>query len=89
MQSEVAVVEPREFLVVEGLFVLCYPEVAQLANVKAYIDASPEVRLERRKHRDMTVCAGTRPRRSSTNGSTTFVPRTWPTSNRAAPPATW
>lgn len=55
MQSEVAVVEPREFLVVEGLFVLCYPEVAQLANVKAYIDASPEVRLERRKHRDMTV----------------------------------
>ena len=55
MQSELAVIEPREWLVVEGVFVLCYPEVAGLANVKAYIDASPEVRLARRKHRDMTV----------------------------------
>ena len=55
MQSEVAVIEPREWLVVEGLFVLCYPAVAELADVKAYIHASPEVRLERRKHRDMTV----------------------------------
>ena len=42
MQSELAVIEPREWLVVEGLFVLCYPEVAQLANVKAYIEASPK-----------------------------------------------
>ena len=55
MQSEVAVIEPREWLVVEGLFVLCYPAVSELADVKAYIHASPEVRLERRKHRDMTV----------------------------------
>ena len=55
MQSELAVIEPREWLVVEGVFVLCYPEVAALSNVKAYIDASPEVRLARRKHRDMTV----------------------------------
>ena len=55
MQSEVAVIEPREWLVVEGLFVLCYPAVAELADVKAYIHASPNVRLERRKHRDMTV----------------------------------
>ena len=55
MQSEVAVIEPREWLVVEGLFVLCYPAVAELADVKAYIHASPEVRLARRKHRDMTV----------------------------------
>ncbi|MGB1384236.1 MAG: uridine kinase family protein [Flavobacteriales bacterium] len=55
MQSEVAVIEPREWLVVEGLFVLCYPAVVELADVKAYIHASPEVRLKRRKHRDMTV----------------------------------
>lgn len=55
MKSELAVIEPREWLVVEGLFVLCYPEIASLAHVKAYIHASPEVRLERRKHRDMTV----------------------------------
>ncbi|MEE2919412.1 MAG: AAA family ATPase [Bacteroidota bacterium] len=55
MKSEVAVIEPREWLVVEGLFVLCYSEIAALADVKAYIDASPEVRLARRKHRDMTV----------------------------------
>ena len=55
MKSELAVIEPREWLVVEGLFVLCYPKVASLVHVKAYIDASPEVRLERRKHRDMTV----------------------------------
>ena len=55
MKSEVAVIVPREWLVVEGLFVLCYPEVAALADVKAYIDASPEVRLGRRKHHDMTV----------------------------------
>lgn len=55
MKSELAVIEPREWLVVEGLFVLCYPEIASSAHVKAYIHASPEVRLERRKHRDMTV----------------------------------
>ena len=55
MQSELAVIEPREWLVVEGLFVLCYPAVAELADVKAYIHASPEVRLARRKHRDMAV----------------------------------
>ena len=29
MQSELAVIEPREWLVVEGLFVLCYPAVAE------------------------------------------------------------
>ena len=55
MKSELAVIEPREWLVVEGLFVLCYEEVAALADMKAFISASPAVRLARRKHRDMTV----------------------------------
>ena len=69
MQSELAVIEPREWLVVEGLFVLCYPAVADLADVKAYIDASPEVDWRARKHRDMTV-RGYAPKGSNTNGST-------------------
>ena len=54
MQSELAVIEPREWLVVEGLFVLCYPEVAALANEGLHRRFARGA-LARRKHRDMTV----------------------------------
>ena len=55
MTSELTVVEPREWLIVEGLFVMCYPDVVEMADVKAFIHASPEIRLARRKDRDLNV----------------------------------
>ena len=61
MTSELTVVEPREWLIVEGLFVMCYPDVVEMADVKAFIHASPEIRLARRKDRDLNV-RGLRPR---------------------------
>jgi uridine kinase len=55
MKSEVLRTEPAPWLVVEGLFVLHNDKVRDLFDIKAYIDASVSTRLERRKHRDMTV----------------------------------
>lgn len=55
MKSEVVLVEPREWLVVEGLFALSYPNIVACTDVKAFIHASPDIRLARRKHRDMTI----------------------------------
>lgn len=48
---EIAII-PNEWLVVEGLFVLADPQMAHRVQLIGYIDASPEVRLERRIHRD-------------------------------------
>jgi uridine kinase len=55
MKSEVLRTEPAPWLVVEGLFVLHDDNVRALFDIKAYIYASVSTRLERRKHRDMTV----------------------------------
>tara|TARA_B110000444_G_C18849620_1_gene604518 strand:+ start:5004 stop:5600 length:597 start_codon:yes stop_codon:yes gene_type:complete len=55
MKSEVLRIEPAPWLIVEGLFVLHDDNVRALFDIKAYIDASVSTRLERRKHRDMTV----------------------------------
>ncbi len=54
-------VEPRMFtfrpapiIVVEGLFVLYYPEVARLLDLKLFIDAKEHIKLKRRIFRDNT-----------------------------------
>ena len=47
-------VEPAEFVVVEGIFALAYPEVAALCDVRAFVDADESVCLQRRIARDVT-----------------------------------
>lgn len=55
MKSEVITITPSDWLIVEGLFVMHDPGVRNLFDLTAYIDAAPNTRLERRKHRDLTV----------------------------------
>jgi len=45
---------PAPIIVVEGLFVLYYPEVAQLLDLKLFIDAKEHIKLKRRIFRDNT-----------------------------------
>lgn len=55
MKSELITITPSDWLIVEGLFVMHDPGVRELFDLTAYIDAAPNTRLERRKHRDFTV----------------------------------
>jgi len=48
-------IHPAPWLIVEGLFALFNDDVRNLIDITAFIDASVETRLERRKHRDLTV----------------------------------
>ena len=48
-------IPPAPWLIVEGLFALYNADVRNLIDITAFIDASVETRLERRKHRDLTV----------------------------------
>jgi uridine kinase len=47
------VVEPCDFLVVEGLFTLHWPDVRQMFDIRVFISASDRTCLERRKSRDV------------------------------------
>lgn len=44
--------EPAPVVVVEGIFVLYYPELAALLDLKVYIDAKDHIKLKRRIVRD-------------------------------------
>ena len=55
MKSEVITITPSDWLIVEGLFVMHDPGVRDFFDLTAYIDAAPNTRLERRKHRDLSV----------------------------------
>ena len=55
MKSESITIQPSEWLIVEGLFVMHDQKVRQTFDVTAYIDATPSTRLERRKYRDEVV----------------------------------
>lgn len=55
MKSEKVVIEPSEWLVVEGLFAMAYPEMKERVDVLGFIDAPADVRLQRRIDRDGTV----------------------------------
>ncbi len=46
-------VEPGAFVVVEGIFALAYPEVRDLCEVRAFVDASEDACLQRRIARDV------------------------------------
>lgn len=54
MQSEKIIIEPSEWLVVEGLFAMAYPEMEERVDLLGYIDAPATVRLQRRIDRDGT-----------------------------------
>ncbi len=43
---------PRKILVVEGIFVFHFPEVAKLLDLKVFIDAQDKIKLKRRIKRD-------------------------------------
>jgi uridine kinase len=44
---------PGPFLILEGLFVLYWPEVRRLCDTTVYVDAPDDLCLERRKYRDV------------------------------------
>ncbi|MFD1817339.1 uridine kinase [Pseudarcicella hirudinis] len=44
--------EPKPIIVVEGIFVFHYPEVAKLIDLKVFIDAKNKIKLNRRIKRD-------------------------------------
>jgi uridine kinase len=46
-------IEPTEFLIVEGLFVLYWPELRGMLDTKVYVETAPEVCFERRLKRDV------------------------------------
>jgi len=52
MKSETVTIDPAEWLIVEGLFVMAYPAMEERVDLVGYIDASPETRLARRIARD-------------------------------------
>lgn len=45
-------IEARPILIVEGLFVFHYPELAKLLDMKIFIETSEDLRLQRRIERD-------------------------------------
>jgi uridine kinase len=51
--SETRRIEPREFLIVEGLFVLYWPELRGMLNTKVYVETAAEVCYARRLRRDV------------------------------------
>ena len=54
MKSEKIIIEPSEWLVVEGLFAMAYPEMEDRVDLLGFIDAPASVRLQRRIDRDGT-----------------------------------
>ncbi len=51
--SETRLVEPSEYVIVEGLFVLYWPELRQILDTKVYIETAPDVCFDRRLRRDV------------------------------------
>src|SRR5271157_336498 len=51
--TETRRIEPSEFVIVEGLFVLYWPELRALLNTKIYVETDPEVCFARRLQRDV------------------------------------
>jgi len=53
VQSRYHTVVPRDFLVVEGLFTLHWPEVRSLFDVSVFVAAADPICLDRRRERDV------------------------------------
>lgn len=46
-------VAPNPIVIIEGLFPLCYPDLAELCTVRVFVDADEQVCYERRLERDV------------------------------------
>ena len=55
MKSECIIKAPSPWLIVEGLFALHDERVRAMIDIKVFISASVEIRLKRRKYRDLTI----------------------------------
>jgi len=51
--AETRRIEPSEFIVVEGLFVLYWPELRHMLNTKVYVETAADVCFSRRLRRDV------------------------------------
>lgn len=52
--SETRRIEPSDFIIVEGLFVLYWPELRSILDTKVYVETDPEVCFQRRLRRDVS-----------------------------------
>ena len=51
--NQTQVFRPANFVIVEGLFTLHWPELRRLLNTRVYVDLTDEVCLQRRQRRDV------------------------------------
>ena len=51
--SQTRLIEPSEFVIVEGLFVLYWPELRAMLDTKVFVETDPAVCFERRLRRDV------------------------------------
>ena len=51
--AEIRRIEPSEFVIVEGLFVLYWPELRSMLDTKIYVETDPAVCFDRRLRRDV------------------------------------
>jgi uridine kinase len=51
--AETVTIYPREVIIVEGILVLCNPELRELMDLKVFVDADPDDRLIRVINRDI------------------------------------
>ena len=52
IKPEILVFEPRPIIIVEGIFVLYFPDIARLIDLKIFVDAKEHVKIKRRIIRD-------------------------------------
>ncbi len=51
--AETRIIEPSDFMIVEGLFVFHWPELRELLDTKVYVETDPSVCFNRRLKRDV------------------------------------
>lgn len=52
LKPEILVFEPRPIIIVEGIFVFYFPDIARLIDLKVFVDAKEHVKIKRRIIRD-------------------------------------
>lgn len=52
IKPEILVFEPRPIIIVEGIFVFYFPDIARLIDLKIFVDAKEHVKIKRRIIRD-------------------------------------
>lgn len=52
VEPKILVFEPKPIIIVEGIFVFYFPEVARLIDLKVFVDAKEHVKIKRRIIRD-------------------------------------